>query len=339
MNNSSSISRKLRLAALYLFPVCLSVAFQSNLLANPVNSNSPEHQRRASISYAKARAGTLENDSMGGGTSALVSQQDESTSTLESSQEVDHLVISNLKPVQGETIMVSSSHPGEVKFNNESVSLFADAADGQPRYSALIAIPAQLKPGTYQLLSGGLVESLAVGNAHYGTQRLSLPKSKDNFQASPGEKEQMEKAKKTVSPEKMWSGVFQHPVKHARLSTRFGLKRIVNGKPLKDYFHSGTDFAAPQGTPVLAAAPGRVIVAHTGWRLHGNTVCIDHGRGVVSISIHMNTIKVKPGDTVEAGQQIGTVGKTGRASGPHLHYGIYVNNVASNPDYWFRNTY
>ncbi len=336
MNNSSSISRKLRLLTLYLFPACLSVAIQNNVLANPVNSNSPEHQRRASVSYAEGHTRAIENASMDGGTPEIVSQQ-EDTGTPEAS--AAHLAISNLKPLQGETIKVSSAQPGEVKFNNESVALFADQAESTMRYSALIAIPAQLKPGNYQVLSDGLAESITVGNAHFGTQRLSLPKSKDNFQASPGEKEQIEKAKRTVSEEKMWSGPFQHPVKRARLSTRFGLKRIVNGKPLKDYFHSGTDFAAPQGTPVLAAAPGRVIVAHTGWRLHGNTVCIDHGRGVVSISIHMNSIKVKPGDTVAAGAQIGTVGKTGRASGPHLHYGIYVNNVACNPDYWFRNTY
>lgn len=82
-----------------------------------------------------------------------------------------------------------------------------------------------------------------------------------------------------------------------------------------------------------------MVVARTGWRLHGNTVCIDHGQGVISIYIHMNSVGVKEGDLVKSGQKIGAVGSTGRASGPHLHFGVYVNNACVNPASWFVKTY
>ncbi|MDZ4833711.1 MAG: M23 family metallopeptidase [Candidatus Melainabacteria bacterium] len=254
------------------------------------------------------------------------------------------IVLSNPAPAQGEpfkiTLTESAANSADsVTFNGETVKLFSDEVDGKPVKTALIAISPLMKPGVYKLVAGDLQATINVQSARFGTQRLTLPKSKDNFNASPGEKETITKAKNIVSDEKRWTGTFEKPVKVGRLSTRFGVKRVVNGKPLKDYFHSGLDFAAPSGTPIYAAAPGRVVVAHTGWKLHGNVVCIDHGRGVVSIGIHMTTVKVKVGDQVEAGQVVGTVGKTGRASGPHLHYGVYVNNVASNPEYWFLNQY
>ena len=114
---------------------------------------------------------------------------------------------------------------------------------------------------------------------------------------------------------------------------------VPNGKLLDDYFHAGMDFAAARGTPVKACADGKVLVAHTGWKLHGNTIVLDHGQGVVSIYIHMNSLNVKEGDEVKEGDKIGAVGSTGRASGPHLHFGLYVNNTAADPKYWFENVY
>lgn len=116
-------------------------------------------------------------------------------------------------------------------------------------------------------------------------------------------------------------------------------KRIVNGKLLKDYYHSGLDFAGSLGQPVYACADGKVILAHKNFRLHGNVVAIDHGQGVVSIYIHLQKIAVKEGDVVVAGEQIGNVGATGRANGPHLHLSLYVNKIATNPMPWFSKTF
>jgi murein DD-endopeptidase MepM/ murein hydrolase activator NlpD len=155
---------------------------------------------------------------------------------------------------------------------------------------------------------------------------------------SPGEQEAVDAAKACLSPERMWQGSFTKPSQY-RLSTLFGVKRAVNGRMLKDYFHSGLDFAAPAGAPVVATANGTVILAAQGWRLHGNCVALDHGQGVVSFYIHLKTLAVTKGQSVKAGDKIGTVGQTGRANGPHLHFSIYVNKVATNPLDWFTRTF
>lgn len=172
----------------------------------------------------------------------------------------------------------------------------------------------------------------------FPVQRLTLPKSKDNFLLSPGEEEAMNTAKSALSDKRLWQGTFTKPCE-AKTSAKFGLKRIVNGKLLKDYYHSGLDFAGSLGQPVYACADGKVVLAHKNFRLHGNVVAIDHGQGVVSIYIHLQKIKVKEGDLVEAGEQIGNVGATGRANGPHLHLSLYVNKVATNPMPWFSKTF
>ena len=169
-------------------------------------------------------------------------------------------------------------------------------------------------------------------------QSIRLPKSKDNFDGSPGEVEATDKAKSTVSPHQYWQGKFLRP-STARQSSPFGLRRRVNGVLLSDYFHSGLDFAGAAGSPVLASQSGKVLIAHLGWKLHGNTICLDHGQGVVSFYIHLSRIYVKEGQIVRAGQKIGAIGSTGRASGPHLHFSIYANQNATNPLNWFRNNY
>jgi murein DD-endopeptidase MepM/ murein hydrolase activator NlpD len=252
------------------------------------------------------------------------------------------LKLSTLSPRQGQTVQVTATvSPGEslppLKFNGRVFPLFPldSSADQTGKYQGLLPIAADLNPGTYSVSFGEQRESVKVLSGKFPVQRLSLPKSKDNFIASPGEKEAVQKAKSTVSEEQMWTGLFMPPTK-ARISALFGYRRIVNGRLLKDYFHSGMDFAAPVGTPVKAAAPGKVLIAATGWRLHGNTVAIDHGQGVVSFSIHLQKVLVKKGDLVKAGQVIGKVGQTGRASGPHLHFSLYVNETATNPADWFR---
>ncbi len=146
--------------------------------------------------------------------------------------------------------------------------------------------------------------------------------------------EAIEAAKETLTPVRFWNTKFIAP-SDARMSSVFGIRRIVNGKLLSDYFHTGVDYAGSLGSPVKATAPGIVVLAHTGFRLHGNVVMIDHGQGVVSIYIHLQKVLVEQGQHVQVGQIIGKVGQTGRATGPHLHFGLYVNDVATNPVAWY----
>nr|WP_225583435.1 M23 family metallopeptidase [Pseudoxanthomonas sp. PXM02] len=112
---------------------------------------------------------------------------------------------------------------------------------------------------------------------------------------------------------------FQWPVQ-GRISGRFGNARVYNGQPGAG--HSGMDIAAPNGTPVKAPAGGIVTFASPDLYLTGGTVLLDHGHGVSSNFLHLSRIDVKVGDRVEPGQTIGAVGATGRATGPHLHWGM-----------------
>ncbi len=118
------------------------------------------------------------------------------------------------------------------------------------------------------------------------------------------------------------------PVK-GRISGVFGSQRIYNGTPASP--HSGVDIAAPQGTPIHAPAGGIVTFANPDLYLTGGTVVIDHGHGVSSNFLHLSRIDVKVGDRVEQGQVIGLVGKTGRATGPHMHWGMNWFNIRIDP--------
>ena len=121
---------------------------------------------------------------------------------------------------------------------------------------------------------------------------------------------------------------FIWPVK-GRISGRFGNQRVYNGVPKTP--HSGMDIAAPEGTPVLAPAAGVVTFAGPDLYLTGGTLLIDHGHGVSSNFLHLSRIDVNVGDRISQGQVIGAVGATGRATGPHLHWGMNWFDVRVDP--------
>ncbi len=118
------------------------------------------------------------------------------------------------------------------------------------------------------------------------------------------------------------------PLGRLSISTPFGAKRIINGK--RRSIHWGTDFRAPKGTPVFASLSGKVVLAKNLY-FTGNTVIIDHGLGIHTLYAHLSKILVREGQFVKAGQVIGKVGSTGRSTGPHLHFGFYVEGVKADP--------
>ena len=134
------------------------------------------------------------------------------------------------------------------------------------------------------------------------------------------------------SEEQRWDGVFQVPLTTTLVSAGYGGRRSYNGGPIEIY-HTGIDYAAAEGTSVLAPADGVVVFSDT-LELRGGVLIIDHGLGVMTGYYHLLERLVEPGQTVTAGQPIGRVGSTGLSSGPHLHWDLRVMNVTVDPAQW-----
>jgi murein DD-endopeptidase MepM/ murein hydrolase activator NlpD len=176
------------------------------------------------------------------------------------------------------------------------------------------------------------VRSLAVVDHQYPTQRLTVPPEQADLPAEElpryeQEREHLALVLRTFTEAGPASVALRQPVAGRRSGT-FGLRRVINGVERNP--HGGMDIAAPAGTPVAAARAGRVL--DTGEYLFlGRTLVLDHGQGLLSLYAHLSAVDRAAGDAVRAGAPIGKVGTTGRVTGPHLHFGVYLNGVAVDP--------
>lgn len=245
-------------------------------------------------------------------------------------------------PSQGDTVVIistESTHTGSaptVLINDVAYPTFAI---GNGRYRTFLPTSPLHPSGEYIIRvegpDGTRNPMVWLSDRSFRTQYINLPPGSSSL-GTDYEFDRVDAFKQILSPEKFWQGPFLRP-SPGRVSSEYGVRRYYNGVFANNYYHRGVDYAAATGTPVIAPAAGRVALVgrvSDGFELHGNTIGIDHGQGVESIFIHLNSISVREGDFVPAGQVIGTIGSTGASTGPHLHWGLYVSGVAVDPAPW-----
>ena len=209
------------------------------------------------------------------------------------------------------------------------------------RWLAIVGIPLATPAGKVELrvdtAEGTKHVTFEVADKKYRTQHLTV-KDQRKVEPNPEDLRRIEAETKrsdaalarfTVTDEP--SFLLQSPVKGVR-SDSYGSRRFFNGQPRKP--HSGMDIAAKTGTPIASPAAG-IVVEGGDFFFNGNTLFIDHGYGLVTMYCHLDTIKAKVGDRVAAGEVIGTVGATGRVTGPHLHWGVALNRAMVDPALFF----
>lgn len=249
-------------------------------------------------------------------------------------------------PSQGDTVaIVTTEHLGTgsvptVLINDQAYPTFAI---GHGQYRTFLPTSPLHPSGAYVIKvegpEGPRNPMVWLSDRNFRTQYINLPPGRRNL-GTDHEFDRVDAFKQILSPEKFWSGPFLRP-SPGRVSSEYGVRRYYNGVFANDYYHRGVDYAAPTGTPVIAPAAGRIALVgrvSEGFELHGNTIGLDHGQGVESIFIHLNSISVNENDFVQAGQVIGTIGNTGASTGPHLHWGLYVDGVAVDPAPWRNGT-
>jgi murein DD-endopeptidase MepM/ murein hydrolase activator NlpD len=258
--------------------------------------------------------------------------------------------ITPFPPAQGKTMVIKVDAPQGTVIKgslNEWELNFFTHEDG---YIALQGIHTLTEAGVYTLALSGQLNNGAVFNYSqpilingteyiYDPVLIVDPETVDPMVTEP-EAELWASLGKTVTPEKMWNGPFVSPVP-AELTecwtSFFGNRRSYNGSAY-DYFHSGLDFCGRVGTELYAPAIGEVVFTDF-LVVRGGVVVIDHGWGVYSAYDHLSEILAEPGDLVQPGQTIGLGGETGRTTGPHLHWEVWVGGVQIDPADWLKNEY
>ena len=208
---------------------------------------------------------------------------------------------------------------------------------GVPMFTEQAVYPLQLNIVDAAGASIPIDVHLQIVGGSYGYQNISI--NNNDLLATAIENEEIELLASLTgefSPDKSWTNSLSLPAA-APMNSVFGTRRSYNDGPF-NRFHRGVDFAGATGTSVLAAADGTVVFADA-LNIRGNTTVIDHGRGLYTVYAHQNTLHVSPGDAVALGQVIGAIGSTGRSTGPHLHWEVWLNGVNVDPLQWVQETF
>lgn len=230
------------------------------------------------------------------------------------------------------------AEPLAARFGQQSAFVSHDADGGR---HLVVGLPIASPPGAASVevldpRSGQVVETLRfeIAAKTYPEQRITLPADSRHVHPGPEELARYEReAREQQAAYRVFSGapaswpVFVQPTAGTPTPS-FGRKRFFNGEERQP--HLGMDIAAPEGQPVMAPANGTVILTGD-YFFNGRTVLIDHGQGLVSMLCHLSETRVAVGARVAAGDIIGLVGKTGRATGPHLHWTMSLNDARVDP--------
>jgi murein DD-endopeptidase MepM/ murein hydrolase activator NlpD len=227
---------------------------------------------------------------------------------------------------------IQSAIPPKIKYKQRRVLVLHH----KQQWIALVGIPLSAKTGRHSVVNQetGKRYTFKVKAKKYKAQYIKL-KNKRLVNPTSKDLKRIRRERKLMKAAfaSRWRISSTQPLPltqpvRGRLSSPFGLRRYFNGQARNP--HTGLDIAVPQGTPIAAAASGKVV--KTGHYFYtGKTVMIDHGQKVVTLYGHLNTIAVSVGQWVKRGQKIGTVGKTGRATGPHLHWSVSLNQTLIDP--------
>jgi murein DD-endopeptidase MepM/ murein hydrolase activator NlpD len=221
----------------------------------------------------------------------------------------------------------------EAELDGHPVSLFP-LGDG---HAAMVGIDmdAPAGPRSWKVTAGPMSAKgqLRVAARTYEVQHLTVAPSMSELdpeteQRALREIERLRATYRTITAERLWRGSFVRPVDGDRPGTGFGSRRVINGKPRSP--HGGIDFPAPTGAEVRAVNRGRVALVGE-FYFPGRLVVLDHGLGLHTLYFHLDTIAVTEGQIVARGETLGTVGMTGRVTGPHLHFGAQVGAARVDP--------
>lgn len=232
----------------------------------------------------------------------------------------------------------TAQRPPRVYFQGRRAMVLGPGEQDSATWVAAIGIPLSTTPGEYALdvrltSNAGKKITFPVFDKVYQEQHISLSNQRQvnpdklDLQRIDREKQQMTRAFQHWSDTAPATVQMLWPLQ-GEISSPFGLKRFFNTEPRDP--HSGLDIAAPEGAPVRAPASASVVVSGD-FFFNGRTLMLDHGHGLITMYCHLSRIDVAAGAVVSPGQTIGLVGKTGRATGPHLHWSVSLNDARINP--------
>lgn len=235
-------------------------------------------------------------------------------------------------PVPGGIALIEAGYglqPPRVTFNGSPVFTVRPSTDSQ--WIAVVGIPLSQAPGSATVKNGNREYTFEIQSKAYPEQHLTVQKKHVNPSAEQLQRIRRESAAMNAIYTSFTEGHGWSPMAwpvNGPLSSEFGLRRFFNGEERRP--HSGLDIAVPTGTPILAPADGTVVLTGD-YFFNGKTVFVDHGQGLISMFCHLDSIEVSKGEQVTAGDRLARSGSTGRATGPHLHWTVSLNNARINP--------